>query len=98
MAKKPARHPDDEIHLKLRLSERLRRRLENAASKNSRSMNSEILDRLERSFEPLSDDQRQLIKEAAETAARATAGMYVVYDPSRPTDVPRDNLPKDTEK
>jgi Arc-like DNA binding domain len=62
MARKPARHPDDEIHLKLRLSERLRRRLENAASKNSRSMNSEIIHRLEGSFQEIPDDVFQVIK------------------------------------
>jgi hypothetical protein len=71
MARKPARHPDDEIHLKLRLSERLRRRLENAASKNSRSMNSEIIHRLEGSFEEIPDDVFQVIKAALAEHAKA---------------------------
>jgi hypothetical protein len=94
MAKKPARHPDDEIHLKLRLSERLRRRLENAASKNSRSMNSEILDRLERSFEPLSDVMHQVIKEVARTTAGAVMTEFkgqvdLVGVPKQPEDTER---------
>jgi Arc-like DNA binding domain len=42
-----ARH---EAELKLRLGEKLRRRIERAAARNKRSMNTEILDRLEDSF------------------------------------------------
>jgi hypothetical protein len=45
-----ARRPADEVQLKLRFRERLRQRLERAASKNSRSMNAEIVHRLEESF------------------------------------------------
>lgn len=37
--------------MKLRLGEKLRRRIERAAARNNHSMNTEILDRLERSFE-----------------------------------------------
>jgi hypothetical protein len=40
-----------EAELKLRLGEKLRRRIERAAARNNHSMNTEILDRLERSFE-----------------------------------------------
>jgi Arc-like DNA binding dprotein len=39
-----------EAELKLRLGEKLRRRIERAAARNNHSMNTEILDRLERSF------------------------------------------------
>jgi Arc-like DNA binding domain len=39
-----------EAELKLRLGERLRRKIERAAARNNRSMNREILDRLEASF------------------------------------------------
>jgi hypothetical protein len=43
-----ARRHDAE--LKLRLGEKLRRRIERAAARNNHSMNTEILDRLEGSF------------------------------------------------
>jgi hypothetical protein len=46
-----ARKPTDEVQLKLRFEEKLRRRLERAAEQNKRSMNAEIIHRLEQSFE-----------------------------------------------
>jgi Arc-like DNA binding domain len=46
-----ARKPTAEVQLKLRFSESLRRRLEREAARNGRSMNSEIINRLERSFD-----------------------------------------------
>ena len=46
-----ARQQNDQIQLKLRFSEQLRRRLERAASQADRSMNAEIIHRLTRSFE-----------------------------------------------
>ena len=46
-----ARNPTDEIQLKLRFAEALRRRLERAAADNNRSMNAEIIHRLEQSFQ-----------------------------------------------
>jgi Arc-like DNA binding domain len=46
-----ARKPTDEVQLKLRFSEALRRRLERAAARNNRSMNTEIIHRLGQSFE-----------------------------------------------
>ena len=45
-----ARKPTDEVQLKLRFSEALRRRLERVAGRNNRSMNTEILHRLEESL------------------------------------------------
>jgi len=45
-----ARKPTDTAHLNLRYPEALRRRLERAAKKSGRSMNTEIVERLERSF------------------------------------------------
>ena len=42
--------PNEVVQLKLRFSERLRARLEKAASKNDDSLNTEIIRRLERSF------------------------------------------------
>jgi plasmid stability protein len=41
---------DDTVQLKLRFSEALRRRLEHEASRHGRSMNAEIIKRLETSF------------------------------------------------
>src|SRR5258706_7694584 len=46
-----ARKPTDTVQLNLRFSEALRRRLESAAKKRGGSLNSEIVDRLERSVE-----------------------------------------------
>ena len=45
-----ARKPTDEVQLKLRFSETLRRRLERVAARNNRSMNTEIIHRLEESL------------------------------------------------
>jgi hypothetical protein len=44
------RPPNAIVNLKLRLEERLRRQLERDARKADRSMNAEIIDRLEKSF------------------------------------------------
>jgi hypothetical protein len=46
-----ARKPADEVQLKLRFDERLRRRLAKEAERNQRSMNAEIIHRLEQSFQ-----------------------------------------------
>src|SRR5262245_45833368 len=48
--RKMARKPTDTAHLNLRYPEALRRRLERAAKNSGRSMNTEIVERLERSF------------------------------------------------
>jgi Arc-like DNA binding domain len=45
-----ARKPTDTAHLNLRYPEALRRRLERAAKDGGRSMNTEIVERLEQSF------------------------------------------------
>jgi hypothetical protein len=47
-----SKKPTELNQLKLRLQESLRRKLEKSAAKNGCSMNSEILDRLYRSYEP----------------------------------------------
>ena len=44
------RKPTDEVQLKLRFKERLRQRLSRAAAQSDRSMNAEIIHRLELSF------------------------------------------------
>jgi Arc-like DNA binding domain len=45
-----ARKPTDIVHLKLRFAESLRRQLEREAARNHRSMNTEIIHRLEESI------------------------------------------------
>jgi hypothetical protein len=45
-----ARKPTDTVKLQLRLPEALRRRLERLAARNERSMNAEIIHRLQRTF------------------------------------------------
>jgi hypothetical protein len=44
------RKPTDQVQLKLRFDERLRRKMEDAAARNDRSLNSEIIARLEQSM------------------------------------------------
>jgi hypothetical protein len=62
----------DEVQLKLRFSEKLRRRLEGEAKRNKRSMNAEIIDRLEQSF-----TMPDLAK------ATATAVIQMMNEPGR---------------
>jgi hypothetical protein len=57
-----ARKPTDEVQLKLRFDEKLRRRLEHKAERNNRSMNAEIVLRLESSFQQ--EDTEQLFERA----------------------------------
>jgi hypothetical protein len=57
-----ARKPTDEVQLKLRFDEKLRRRLAREAERNDRSMNAEIVLRLESSFRQ--EDTEQLFKRA----------------------------------
>jgi hypothetical protein len=57
-----ARKPTDEVQLKLRFDEKLRRRLAREAERNDRSMNAEILLRLESSFRQ--EDTEQLFERA----------------------------------
>jgi hypothetical protein len=64
------RKPANTVHLRLRFPERLRRRIEVAAVKNQRSMNLEIVDRLDRSF--LRDDDAERSREIAVEVAEAT--------------------------
>ena len=64
-----ARKPTDEVQLKLRFNERLRHRLERAASQNARSMNAEIVERLAQSFRQ--EAQKKLIQAVATASATA---------------------------
>jgi hypothetical protein len=51
MESQMARKPTDQVKLNLRFVEALRARLEKAATKNNRSLNEEIVRRLEDSFQ-----------------------------------------------
>jgi erythromycin esterase-like protein len=78
-----ARKLTDTVQLKLRFSERLRRILERAAEHNGHSMNTEIVDRLDVSFQREALEKEiggvieQAVHEAATKAARETARMLV---------------------
>ena len=67
-----ARKLTDTVKLQVRLSERLRRRLEQEAKHSDWSMNTEIVSRLDTSFQE--KEQEKLIAVAIEQAATATAG------------------------
>ena len=74
------RKQSDTVHLKLRFSEKLRLRVEAAADHNQRSMNSEIVHRLEQSFEK--HDRMADIKAAAmETATLMVEKFQIVGRP-----------------
>jgi hypothetical protein len=59
-----------------RIPEGLRRRLEREAEQNRRSMNAEIVHRLEESFRR--EDEEEIIKRAAQEAVHVTAGAAVL--------------------
>ena len=67
-----ARKLTDTVKLQVRLSERLRRRLEQEAKHSDWSMNTEIVSRLDTSFQE--KEQEKLIAVAIGQAATATAG------------------------
>jgi hypothetical protein len=57
-----ARKPTDTTQLKVRLSEALRRQMEDAAARNGRSMNAEIVARLQSSVQKNQDAVTELAK------------------------------------
>jgi hypothetical protein len=61
----------DTVQLKLRFPEKLRRRIEAAAAKNQQSMNLEIVERLEQSFQR--DDETERSRNLVQETAQATA-------------------------
>ena len=67
-----ARKLTDTVKLQVRLSERLRRRLEQAAKHNDWSMNTEIVSRLDVSFQR--EDQEEMIRRATQEAVKSSAG------------------------
>jgi hypothetical protein len=65
-----ARKPTDTVYLQLRISEGLRRRLEREAAKHKRSMNTEIIHRLDASFE------QPMLTELMENAVMSALRKY----------------------
>src|SRR6266487_4808385 len=98
------RLPTAIVNLKLRLEERLRRQLEREARKADRSMNAEIIDRLEKSFvEPaLVERIDAAVKSGNDEVARRLAEIQSTFNElsstlhrSRP-DMALDPLPPKT--
>src|SRR4051812_27724643 len=74
-----ARKPTQPVQLKLRFPEKLRARIEAAALKNGQSMNSEIVQRLEQSFERA--NTHDLIQSTATFAASSAVRELFPSDP-----------------
>jgi plasmid stability protein len=74
-----ARKLTDTAHLRLRFDEKLRRRIERDAARNTRSMNAEIIERLEKSFEK--EEQRMLMVQAATTALLREGVRIIPFGP-----------------
>ncbi|MEY9098862.1 hypothetical protein ABIA24_001771 [Sinorhizobium fredii] len=53
----------EDLHFRLRISEGLKNRIEEAAAENNRSMTAEIIDRLETSFAPVPAEMKAIIAE-----------------------------------
>jgi hypothetical protein len=70
-----ARRPTDIVHLKLRLPEHLRRRIEAAAEKSDTSMNLEIINRLEQTFRK--EDHYAEARHIASIAVEGATGTIV---------------------
>jgi len=79
-----ARKATEIVPIMLRLRESLRRQLEQAATKNERSLNAEVIDRLIQSFR--NEDQAQLIKETAQATAEATMTLLGSVPPKEDID------------
>ena len=71
-----ARKQSDTVQLKLRFPEKLRLRIEAAAERNQRSMNFEIVQRLEQSFEK--DDRKAVIDAVAQATATAVVSEFKI--------------------
>jgi hypothetical protein len=71
-----ARKQSDTVQLKLRFPEKLRLRIEGAAERNQRSMNSEIVHRLEQSFEK--GDRLADLEAIAQRAATAVVDKFEI--------------------
>jgi Arc-like DNA binding domain len=97
------------IKLNLRLPKKLHRHLVQRAKRNKTSLNTEIIDTLERSrgqhsppdvIQQMAVMSRHLDSLVAQMdkAVQATAGAATVYDPGHPTEIPSANPPKDEKK
>jgi hypothetical protein len=104
-----ARKLTDTVKLQVRLSERLRRRLEQAAKHEGWSMNTEIVSRLDASFsrEELDKHMGSAIEQAAQGAATETArrlvqelrqGGLVADRMARPLEATKHPAPPDKEE
>jgi Arc-like DNA binding domain len=84
-----ARKLTDTVKLQVRLSERLRRRLEQAAKHNDWSMNTEIVSRLDSSFQR--EDLEEMIRRAAQEGVMAAqeADSKLRILPQQPPGKPR---------
>ena len=74
-----ARKLTDTVKLQVRLPERLRRRLEQAAKHHDWSMNTEIVDRLDVSFQR--EDQKEMIRTATQEAVKAAVELILPQQP-----------------
>jgi hypothetical protein len=74
-----AKKPTDEVQLKLRFDERLRRRIAKEAERNNRSMNAEIIHRLEESFRQ--EDTNELVSRAAREAVEYATSLADLHLP-----------------
>jgi hypothetical protein len=78
-----ARKPADPVKLNLRFTEALRSRLEKSAVKNNRSMNEEIVRRLEESFGK--DDMVQTLEAVADRLAEKVGKVIISAEGNRVT-------------
>jgi hypothetical protein len=81
-----ARKPTDPVQLKLRFNEKLRKRIERAAAHNDRSMNDEIIRRLEDSFRDgdiLTTVKQTIQATLSPTGAGYTSGSGHVPEPKK---------------
>jgi hypothetical protein len=86
------RKPADTVHLRLRFPEKLRLRIEAAATKNRQSMNAEIVERLDGSFKRDTDqDLASQVREWREENTR----LFKIIDEQLEQLKRRDELLKD---
>lgn len=65
------------VTLKVRVTPEFRERIVDAAKENSRSMNAEIVHRLEQSFSSVSQDEALMWKEEAEALMRELKNLLL---------------------
>jgi hypothetical protein len=81
----PARKPTDIVQLKLRIREELRRKLERAAAKKEHSLNTEMVERLDRSFdlEVQASDREEILRELQNLREMITGHRFAVVEPHK---------------